>query len=218
MKNDIKVLIADDHPVFRRGLRSIIESDARLTVVAEAADGREALDPIRRLNPDIAVLDVNMPDLTGFEVVRELANLRLATRIIFLTMHKDEMMFNTALNAGVRGYLLKESAVEEITTGIKTVSAGENFISPALTTFLFNRSRRAADFAREKPSINDLTESERRVLKLVADDKTSREIADALFISIRTVERHRQNICDKMNVHGSNALVRFAITHKEQLL
>lgn len=218
MKNDIKVLIADDHPVFRRGLRSIIESDARLTVVAEAADGREALDSIRRLNPDIAVLDVNMPDLTGFEVVRELANLRLATRIIFLTMHKDEMMFNTALNAGVRGYLLKESAVEEITTGIKTVSAGENFISPALTTFLFNRSRRAADFAREKPSINDLTESERRVLKLVADDKTSREIADALFISIRTVERHRQNICDKMNVHGSNALVRFAITHKEQLL
>ena len=218
MKNEINIVIADDHPVFRHGLRLIIESDARLKVVAEAADGARALDSIKNLKPDIAVLDVNMPALTGFEVVRELADGDTATKIIFLTMHKDEMMFNTALNAGVQGYLLKESAVEEIIDGIKTVHAGENFISPALTAFLFNRRRRAAAFSEEKPAIDDLTTSERRILKFIAEDKTSREIADLLFVSVRTVERHRQNICDKMDVHGSNALMKFAIKNKEQLL
>jgi DNA-binding NarL/FixJ family response regulator len=218
MKNEIKILIADDHPTFRRGLCLIIESDARLKVVAEAADGAQAVDLIKHHQPDIAILDVNMPALTGFEVVRELASFNLATRIIFLTMHKDEVMFNTALSAGVNGYLLKDSAVEDIIAGIKTVAAGENFISPSLTTFLFNRRRRAAEFVEGQPTINVLTESERRVLKLVAEDKTSREIADLLFISVRTIERHRQNICNKMNVHGSNALMKFAIKNKEQLL
>jgi DNA-binding NarL/FixJ family response regulator len=218
MKNEINILIADDHPVFRRGLSLIIQSDARLKVVAEAADGAEALDLIKTLEPDIAVLDVNMPALTGFEVASGMADFKHATKIIFLTMHKDEVMLNTALNAGVKGYFLKESAVEDIIAGIKTVAAGGNFISPSLTTFLFNRTRRSAVFNKEKPTFNDLTESERRVLKMIAEDKTSREIADLLFVSVRTIERHRQNICDKMDVHGSNALMKFVIKYKEHLL
>ena len=215
--SQISILIADDHPVFRRGLRMIIQSDQQLKIIAEADDGKTALELINQSTPDVAVLDVNMPEMTGFEVVRELRKTKLATEIIFLTMHKDEAMFNTSMDLGVKGYLLKESAVEDITEGIKAVAAGENFISPALATFLFNRSRRNATFVAAKPTINDLTATERRVLKMIADDKASREIADQLSISVRTVERHRQNICDKLEIHGSNALMKFALANKEQL-
>jgi DNA-binding NarL/FixJ family response regulator len=213
----ITIVIADDHPVFRRGLRMIIQSDQQLRIIAEADDGKAALELINQSTPDVAVLDVNMPEMTGFEVVRELRKTKLATEFIFLTMHKDEAMFNTSMDLGVKGYLLKESAVEEITEGIKAVAAGENFISAALATFLFNRSRRNATFVAAKPTINDLTATERRVLKMIADDKTSREIAGQLSISVRTVERHRQNICDKLEIHGSNALMKFALANKEQL-
>ena len=217
MQKEISILIADDHPVFRRGLRMIIQSDQQLRIVAEADDGKTALELINRSTPDVAVLDVNMPEMTGFEVVRELRKTQLTTEFIFLTMHKDEAMFNTSMDLGVKGYLLKESAVEDITEGIKAVAAGENFISAALATFLFNRSRRNATFVAAKPTINELTATERRVLKMIADDKTSRDIADQLSISVRTVERHRQNICDKLEIHGSNALMKFALANKEQL-
>jgi DNA-binding NarL/FixJ family response regulator len=218
MSGVIRVLIADDHPVFRRGLNMIISADARLEIVGEAGDGTEAIKGITELKPDVAVLDVNMPGQTGFDVVREMRSLDLGTGVIFLTMHKDEAMFNTALDLGVKGYLLKESAIDDIVEGIKTVARGENFISPQMTTFLFNRSRRTAAFALKTPTINDLTQTERRILKLIADERTSREIADTLFTSVRTVERHRQNICDKLEIHGSNALMKFAIANKEQLL
>lgn len=217
MKDEIRILIADDHPVFRRGLGMIIQSDARLKIVAEAGDGKEALDLIVKLEPDVAALDVNMPELTGFDVVRELRKLNLATEIVFLTMHKDEAMFNTALDLGVKGYLLKESAIDNIAAGIKAVAAGENFISPELATFLFNRSRRNAAFVAAKPSLNDLTTTERRILKMIAENQTSRDVAENLCISVRTVERHRQNICDKLEIHGSNALIKFALANKEQL-
>ena len=217
MTNEITILIADDHPVFRRGLRMIIQSQKLLNIVAEADNGKDALESIKGSEPDVAVLDVNMPEMTGFEVVRELKKFNLATEFIFLTMHKDEAMFNTSMDLGVKGYLLKESAVEDITKGIKAVAAGENFISAALATFLFNRSRRNATFVAAKPTLNDLTATERRVLKMIAYDKTSREIAEQLSISVRTVERHRQNICDKLEIHGSNALMKFALANKEQL-
>lgn len=217
MKNQIHILIADDHPVFRRGLSLIIASDARLIVVGEAADGAAALERVEELKPDVAVLDVNMPELSGFDVARRMRERGIATEIIFLTMHKDEAMFNTALDLGVKGYLLKESAVDDIVAGIKAVAAGENFISPPLATFLFNRSRRVAEFIVNRPAITDLTPTERRVLGLIAEQLTSREIAARLFISIRTVERHRQNICNKLEIHGSNALVKFAIANKEQI-
>ncbi len=217
MKNDITIIIADDHPVFRRGLKMIIEADARLKVAAEAADGAEALELIKKLAPDVAVLDVNMPHLNGFEVVRELKNFNLATEYIFLTMHKDETMFNTAIDLGARGYLLKESAVDDIVAGIKAAASGEHFISSPLTNFLVKRSaRREAENDKRLP-INDLTDAERRIIQLVAEDKTSREIGELLFISVRTVERHRQNICNKLGVHGSNGLLKFAVANKNNL-
>lgn len=218
MNDEIQILVADDHPVFRRGLAIMIATDKNLKVIAEASNGKQALDSIQKFQPDIAVLDVNMPEMTGFDVARELQNSSLATNIIFLTMHKDEGMFNTALDLGVKGYLLKESAVEDIVAGIKAVSNGDNFISPQLTSFLFQRSRRNNIFNQNEKNISDLTAAERRVLKLIAEEKTSREIAEILFISVRTVERHRENICTKLNIHGSNALLKFAILHKTELL
>ena len=133
-------------------------------------------------------------------------------------MHRDEAIFNTALDLGAQGYLLKESAVEEIIACVKAVAAGQKFISPQLSTYLFNRASRASILVQQKATLLDLTPSERRVLKLIAEQRTSREIADMLFISVRTVERHRENICAKLELRGSNALLKFALEHKEQLL
>lgn len=218
MKTDIRVMIADDHPVYRRGLSMVIAADPALQVVAEAEDGAAALERIRETEPDVAVLDVDMPHKDGFEVVREMQRLNLHTEVIFLTMYKDEGLFNTAVDLGVKGYVLKDSAITDIVSGIKAVAAGQNYISAPLATYLVKRSQRRVAFAQQKPSINNLTSTERRILKLIAGHKTSRDIAVELFISVRTVERHRLNICAKLDLHGSNALIKFALENKQQLL
>jgi DNA-binding NarL/FixJ family response regulator len=212
------VVIADDHPVFRRGLRMIIEADADLKIVAEAEDGISALARVREAEPEVAVLDVDMPGAGGFDVVRELRKLNLHTQIIFLTMYKDEGLFNKAMDLGIKGYILKDSAIADIVAGIKAAAAGENYISPPLMTFLVNRSTRRAALVQQQPALNDLTPTERRVLTLIAEQKTSRDIAAELFISVRTVERHRLNICTKLDIHGSNALLKFALENKHLLL
>lgn len=218
MNSEIRIVIADDHPVYRRGLSMTIAADPGLHIVAEAADGEAALEYIRREEPDVAVLDVNMPGKGGFDVVRALQQLHLATEIVFLTMHKDEGLFNTALDLGVKGYVLKDSAITDIAAGIKAAVAGENYISAPLTTYLVNRSKRRTSFVEQRPSLNDLTPTELRVLKLIAEHQTSREIAEQMFISVRTVERHRLNIGAKLDLHGSNALLKFALENKAQLV
>ena len=218
MKTEIRIVIAEDHPVFRRGLAMMISTDPRLKVVAEAGNAAEAVARIAEHQPDVAILDVNMPDGTGFDVVRELQKTDLATSFVFLTMHKDEGLFNTSLDLGVKAYVLKDSAITDIVAGIKAAAAGENYISAPLATYLVKRSQRRASFAAAQPSINDLTPTELRILKLIAEHKTSREIAEQLFISIRTVERHRLNIGTKLDQHGSNALLKFALENKQQLV
>ena len=170
------------------------------------------------LNFAVVILDVDMPKLGGFEVVREMRRSNLAAEIIFLTMYKDEGLFNQAIDLGVKGYILKDSAIADIVAGVKAAAKGENFISPPLATFLVNRGSRLSGFSENKPSISDLTPAEMNVLKLIADHKTSREIGEKLFISPRTVERHRFNICTKLDVHGTNALLKFAIENKGRLL
>lgn len=216
MKTAIHVVIADDHPIFRQGLRQIIESDAGLKVVAEAEDGDEALARIEETRAEIAILDVDMPRRDGFEVTRALQEKRLPTEVIFLTMHKDEHFFNAALDAGVKGYVIKDSAVSDIINSIKIVAAGQNYISPQLSTYLINRGRRAETLARQKPAVERLTATERRILKLIANFKTSKEIADQLCISVRTVEHHRANISEKLDLRGSHALVKFAVKHESE--
>lgn len=217
MNSEITILLADDHPIFRRGLRQLIETDASLKILAEAENGKLALELIEQLAPDVAVLDMDMPLLDGIEVVRAIREKQLAVEFIFLTMHKDEDIFNDALDAGAKGYVLKDSAATDILQSIRAVVAGENFISPQLFTYLLSRSTRVASLIKQKPSLDNLTSTERRILKLIAENKTSREIASELFISLRTVENHRANICLKLDLRGAHALLRFALHNKAAL-
>lgn len=214
---EIRVIIADDHPIFRRGLRQVLETDSRLKIVAEADDGEAALARIEELRPDVALLDVDMPGRDGFEIARCLRDMRSPVQVVFLTMHKDEHFLNSALDVGVKGYVLKDSAVAEIVNAVKTVAAGQNFISPQLSTYLINRMSRAATLTEQQPAIADLTPTERRILKLIGEYKTSREIADQLCISVRTVEHHRASIAAKLDLKGTHALIKFAVENQSEL-
>jgi DNA-binding NarL/FixJ family response regulator len=217
MKTEIRVLIADDHPVVRQGLRQTIETDRGLKIVGEAGDGGVALEQIKTLLPEVAVLDIDMPVKDGFAVATAIREEKLPVAIIFLTIHREEELFQAAMDMGVKGYVLKDSATTDIIVGIKTVAGGQPYISPSLSAYLINRRARSIALIKEKPGIQDLTSMERRVLKLIAEDKTSKEIAKELFISHRTVETHRTNISRKLELHGSLALIKFAVAHKSQL-
>jgi len=214
---EIRVILADDHPIFRRGLRQVLEMDERLKVVCETEDGDSTLARIRELRPDVAIVDVDMPGRDGFEVVRALRDLRVAAPVVFLTMYKDAQFLNSALDVGVKGYVLKDSAVTEIVNAVKMVAAGQSFISPQLSTHLLNRVTRAAQLEEQQPGIAELTPTERRVLKLVAEYKTSKEIADLLHVGVRTIEHHRATIAAKLDLKGSHALIKFAIEHRSEL-
>jgi DNA-binding NarL/FixJ family response regulator len=214
MSNEITIIIADDHPIVRKGLREIIEEESKFIVLAEVKNGQEAIEAIGKFNPMVTILDFAMPVMNGFEVAREIRLRKLTTEIIFLTMHHDEDLFNEALDLGAKGFVLKDSALEDIVECIKAVAASGHFTSHALTSFLINRSRRAINLTEKQPSINDLTPTERRVLRLIAENLTSKEIGEQLFISPRTVQKHRSNICGKLNLHGSHSLFKFALQHK----
>ena len=217
MESAVEILIADDHPIVRQGLRQTVESGGGLRVVAEAGDGQEALAKIKELRPHVAVLDIQMPVLDGFGVARAVRGEGLPVELVFLTVYRDEDIFNAALDLGVRGYVLKDSAVSDIVACVRAVAAGQHYASPALTSHLVNRSRRAAALVGERPGLAALTPTERQVLRLIADYKTSKEIASELFVSPRTVETHRNNICQKLDLHGSHALMKFALAHKSEL-
>ena len=214
---EITILIADDHPIFRNGLRQIIESESGLNVVGEADDGEAAYEKARQLKPDVIILDVNMPGMDGFEVARKIRAANLPVKIVFLTMYKDPEMFNEALDLGARGYVLKNSALTDVVDCVRQVSSGQHYISPRLSSFLLDRRDRAESFVKGKPSIRDLTPTELRILRLIAESKTSKEIASELNVSSRTVDNHRANICQKLDLHGSNALVKFALEHKSEI-
>jgi DNA-binding NarL/FixJ family response regulator len=217
MKTETRIVFADDHPLLREGLRKVIEREAGMQIVGEADDGESALALITQSRPDVAILDIEMPRLSGFDVARAVRELRLPVEIVFLTMHKDEDIFNKALDAGAKCFVLKDSAVMEIVGCIKSAVKGEHYISPAVSGYLVNRSARAGALARQLPGLNDLTEAEQRVLRLIADYKTSREIAADLGVSHRTVENHRTNISNKLELRGSHALLKFALEHKSEL-
>ena len=212
MSQEIKVLIADDHPIFRRGLRMVIESDPVINVVAEVDNGADALSRIETLAPDVAVLDVNMPQADGLTVARTIQAKNLPTVPVFLTMHADEAIFNAAVDADVKGFVIKDGAANDIVTCIKSVVAGQSFYSSTLSQFLLDRLNRP------KSPLENLTAGERRVLRLVAEGKSTKEIADELFVSLRTVEHHRAHISAKLNLTGKNGLLTFALTHKAQIL
>lgn len=209
-KKMIRILIADDHELVRQGLRYYLDSLSGFQI-SEAADGKTAFDLLQTDTPDIAILDVQMPGMTGLEIASAMAGGKSQVKIVLLTMFKDESAFNRALDYGVRGYILKENTVTEIQDCLKRVLEGGHYVSPAMNTFLVNRTTRQSGSDTQVPSADALTASEIRVLKLLATMKTSQEIAEDLSVSIKTVHNHRNNICGKLGLRGAHALLKYAI-------
>ncbi|MFB4317366.1 response regulator [Actinomadura sp. 21ATH] len=209
MTEPIRILLADDHALVRRGVRLILDSEPDLRVVAEAGDGAEAVELAREFRPDLAVLDVAMPRLTGLQAARELARTLPELRILILTMHDNEQYFFEALKAGAAGYVLKSLADRDLIDACRAAMRGEPFLYPGAVTALI---RSYLDQARQGGAPETvLTPREEEVLKLVAEGHTSREIGDTLFISVKTVERHRANILTKLGLKDRLELTRYAI-------
>lgn len=217
MTEKLRILIADDHPIVRHGLRTTIEREPSFTVVAEAGDGRSAIELMRSLEPTVAIVDISMPELDGLSLAEEARRLALPSKLIVLTIHRDPEVFEKATTAGVMGYVLKDSALVEIVTCIRTVAAGRCYASPAIAGQLMERRRRSRELRLAAPGLKDLTQSERQVLLHLAGYKTSTEIAASLHISSRTVDTHRANICGKLDLRGKHALMKFAVAHRDEL-
>jgi DNA-binding NarL/FixJ family response regulator len=217
MTEKTTVFLVDDHPVFRHGLREMIHADPRFEVVGECGDGDAALVEIPRAKPQVVIVDVNLPRRSGLEVVRSLRAVQPRVACLMLTMHAEEGTFNAAMDAGAQGYLLKEDALDLVLLGLKAVAAGGVYLSPTISGWLVRRQRRASALKEEKTGLTALTATERRVLQLVAENKTNKQIGAELFISPRTVETHRANICQKLQLQGAHKLLQFAIEHRSEI-
>jgi DNA-binding NarL/FixJ family response regulator len=218
MSDAIRILIADDHPIVRKGLRRVIEEEPDLTVVAEAGDGETGLALVQELQPDVAVLDLDMPKLDGFAMAGEMRKRNLPVRIIFLTIHCEADLLHRAMSLGASGYIVKESALVDIVNGVRSVAAGRPFVSPSMTSALLDRRTRTQTLEAATPGLGDLTPAERRILTMIATGKPTSVIAGELYIHQRTVDTHRANICHKLRLKGANSLLRFALEHKSELL
>lgn len=209
------VIIADDHPLFRKGLKDFVTSSGEYEVVAESSDGEEALRLIKQLQPAAAILDINMPRLDGIAVAKEVIRQKMKTEIVILTMYEDAGHFELAMDAGITGYLLKDSAAADVVACLKSVLAGKSYISPILSGHLMKRSSKFVKGLEKRLGIDSLTATERKVLEMISKSKSTKEIADEMFVSPKTVSAHRSNICAKLGIHGTNALLKFAIEHKD---
>jgi len=213
----IKVFVADDHPIIRQGIISLIGEDNTFLIVGETGEGKKILPILNEVHPDIVLLDISMPDMNGLEVVRAARKEKIGADFIILTMYKDEEYFDEAISLGVRGYLLKDNAVKDLLTCLRAVSNGQHYISPDLSDLLLNRQDKIQALKTRIPALEDLTPGERKVLRLIAENKTSKEIAEMLFISVKTVQNHRQNISQKLGFKGHHRLLQFALENKSLL-
>jgi len=207
----IRILLADDHTVVRKGLRLLLESQPGFTVIADAANGRETVTLAEELSPDVVVMDVAMPILNGIEAARQISARLPHTAIVFLSMHSDESYVLKALKAGARAYLLKDSAEQDLISAVKAVSEGKAFFSPAISKMLVEDYIRQMQERKVEDSYDLLTTREREVLQLLAEGKNNKEAAGILNLSLYTVETHRSNIFQKLNLHSGAELVLYAI-------
>jgi DNA-binding NarL/FixJ family response regulator len=213
MMESYRIVLADDHALFRHGMRKIINDVPGMEVIGEANDGIELLEMLRELTPDLVVLDISMPNLRGIEVAREIRSLYPRTKVLILTMHKNKEYLYHAIASGANGYLLKEDSDEELLLAIEMIFKGGTYVTRKLTGTMAQDLTRAIS-GKYPLSSNSLTRREREVLKFVVKAKTNAEIADILSISTRTVENHRANIMKKLNVKKTAELVRYAVDHE----
>src|ERR1700761_2627244 len=207
----LKILIADDHGVVRKGLRLLLEEYSELEVVGEASNGREVVRLAADLSPNVILMDVAMPLLNGIEAAEQIRKVNSEIGIIMLTMHADESYVLRALNAGVKGYLLKESAEEDLLRAVKAVSQGKPFFSPAITATLLEDYMRVLKQEGLSDTFELLTPREKEVLQLLAEGKTNKDVAAILDVSLYTVESHRTNLMQKLNLHNTAEIVLYAV-------
>jgi DNA-binding NarL/FixJ family response regulator len=212
--NPLKVLLADDHGVVRKGLRFLIEQEEGLTVCGEAADGREAVRLARELKPHVVVIDIAMPQLNGIDATAQIVRALPSTGVLILSMHGDEGYLIRALEAGARGYLLKDTAEEDLLRAIRAVASGKPFFSPAISQTLLEDYIRTLQQRGQQDSYSLLTEREREVLQLLAEGRSNKDVAALLDLSVYTVETHRTRIMQKLNLHNTAELVLYAVRKK----
>lgn len=204
----MRIVLADDHAVVRQGFKMILASQADMEVVGEAANGREALTICESLQPDVVVMDVTMPELNGIEATRRIMDASPRTRILALSMHKDSVYVREILRAGARGYLLKDSADTDLLNAVRAIGKGEGYLSPSVSDAVLTDYRKHVT-----DPIDLLTSREREVLQMIAEGLTNKEIANKLNLSVYTVEAHRGRIMEKLNLHSTGEMVRFAVRH-----
>ncbi|MBL8016976.1 MAG: response regulator transcription factor [Ignavibacteria bacterium] len=213
MQGKIRIIIADDHHIFRKGILSIAAEDSSVEVTGEASNGEEALKLVRELKPDIAILDIDMPVMSGLDAARKIKEEGLNTRVVILTIHKDKEYFDEALELDIKAYVLKESIANDLIDCIKQVAAGEYYISSVISGYLVEKNKNGSN----KTDLDKLTSTELQILKLISQNKTSAQIAEELFRSVRTIENHRNNICSKLGLKGPHALLLFALENKKKI-
>lgn len=202
----IRILLADDHAMVRQGFRMILSTQGDLEIVGEASNGREVLELAEALHPDVVVMDVAMPELNGIEATRRLADTSPRTRVLALSMHKDSVYVREILRAGARGYLLKDSVDTDLLAAVRAVAKGDGYLSPAVSDAVLSDYRKHVT-----DPLDLLTSREREVLQMISEGKTNKEIATILKLSVYTVDSHRGRIMEKLNLHSTGELVRFAV-------
>jgi DNA-binding NarL/FixJ family response regulator len=207
----IRIVLADDHVIIRSGLRLLLEQQPDFKVVGEAGDGREAVELISRHKPEVAILDIGMPELNGIEATRQITAAESRTQVVILSMHSDEGYVLRALKAGARAYILKNSAEADLIRAVRAVADGKSFFSPVISKMLLEDYVRQIRDKQVEDSYDLLTPREREILQLIAEGKTNKDVANILHLSVHTVDAHRGNILQKLNLHGVPELILYAV-------
>ena len=205
----IRTVLADDHTMVRQGFRRILEADEAIDIVAEAGDGRTALDAVTRLAPDVAILDISLPELNGIEVTRQIGKSAASTKVLILSIHADDGYVRHALHAGARGYLLKDADDLDLLRAVAAIAGGGAYFSPSVGRTVLDSYLAATSTQRDELDV--LSAREREILQLIAEGKSNKEVAKVLDVAVSTVESHRKHLMDKLDLHNTAELVRFAL-------
>jgi DNA-binding NarL/FixJ family response regulator len=203
------LVIADDHDIIREGIKGIVCQDPNFKVVGEAIDGQDALEKVRELKPDILLLDITMPKISGLDVIEQIHHVSSGTKIIIVSVHKMSMYVRKAIKLGVKGYLHKENAADELLAALQRVSRGETYLSPDISSFVLEEA-----LSKEETEKEVFTDREEDILRLIVEGKTAKEIAKILYISPRTVENYKNKLLKKLNLHRTSDLIKYVLEHK----